>query len=313
MADELGVSETTDSSLVAPKLTDAPLHEEEMLGQDAFEPAAAAAMHGDLSGSADSPLATSFIYAVGRIEPEYPSLAVEKELAQVAGRSDTVGLTDTDVLRTVLADRENRYLARQLAWVLTVESLETYLLLPRDPADVDVLIEALRSPPRRDDVDVVVGVRGPLASPEMARGLVVPIVYFDQIYSFDTESLVRAIPRPDEVRDETFRSSSLELFERMRQIADNAGGTNEHRALNYLAVCYPRIYADAAEALARNETLSSVDVRRSRLGGETRTIVDVVFNYTDRATDVTTSNFVRVDVTEEFPFLVTKLSPYFYR
>jgi hypothetical protein len=42
-------------------------------------------------------------------------------------------------------------------------------------------------------------------------------------------------------------------------------------------------------------------------------LMDVIFSYTNRKTDVTEKFFVRVDVTEEFPFLVTKLSPYFDR
>ena len=41
--------------------------------------------------------------------------------------------------------------------------------------------------------------------------------------------------------------------------------------------------------------------------------LDVIFSYTNRYTDVTEKYFVRVDVTEEFPFLVTKLSPYYDR
>jgi hypothetical protein len=45
----------------------------------------------------------------------------------------------------------------------------------------------------------------------------------------------------------------------------------------------------------------------------TRRIVDVIFSYTNRNTDFTEKFFVRVDVTEEFPFLVTKLSPYYDR
>ena len=38
-----------------------------------------------------------------------------------------------------------------------------------------------------------------------------------------------------------------------------------------------------------------------------------VFFYTNRNTDVTEKSFRGVDVTEEFPFLVTKLSPYYDR
>jgi hypothetical protein len=58
--------------------------------------------------------------------------------------------------------------------------------------------------------------------------------------------------------------------------------------------------------------LSAVEVRPSPLSG-TRNIVDVIFSYTNRNTDVTEKFFVRVDVTEEFPFLVTKMSPYYDR
>ena len=98
----------------------------------------------------------------------------------------------------------------------------------------------------------------------------------------------------------------------MTQLADNAGATDEHRALNYLVVRYPAIYARTAEAYAANASLSSVDVRASRLAA-VRNIVDVIFSYTHRETDVTEKAFVRVDVTEEFPFLVSRLAPFYDR
>jgi hypothetical protein len=53
-------------------------------------------------------------------------------------------------------------------------------------------------------------------------------------------------------------------------------------------------------------------VRSSPLSG-TRKLVDVIFSYTNRNTDFTEKFFVRMDMTEEFPFLVTKLSPYYDR
>jgi hypothetical protein len=96
------------------------------------------------------------------------------------------------------------------------------------------------------------------------------------------------------------------------QIADNAGATDDHRALNYLAVRYARIYAHTAEMHRRNLSLSGVEVRPSRLS-VTRKIVDVIFSYRSRGTDVVEKYFVRVDVTDEFPFLVTKMSPFYER
>lgn len=256
--------------------------------------------------------APSYVFTLGRVEPRFPSLGVEKELAQVTGRAETAGLTDRQAVQSVLSQRPNRYLARQLCWVLTIEGLETYLLFPRDPADFDLLVEAVRPVPRATDVDVVIGVRGPLAPPEACNGLMVPIVVFDQLYSFDVDSLIRSIPRPEAIPEDRFGSTAEELFGRIMQMADNAGATDEHRALNYLAVRYPAIYATTADAFGRNASLEGVEVRPSRLSG-VRKIVDVILSYTNRQTDVTEKYFVRVDVTEEFPFLVTRLSPFYER
>ena len=72
-------------------------------------------------------------------------------------------LNDRRAAHAVLSQRQNRYLARQLCWVMTIEGVETYILQPRDPADFDLLLETVRADPQRTDVDVVIGVRGPIA------------------------------------------------------------------------------------------------------------------------------------------------------
>jgi hypothetical protein len=239
-------------------------------------------------------MSLSYVYAIGRVEARFPNLAAEKEFAQATGRTDTAGKTD------------------QLCWVLTIQGLETYLLRPRDPADIDLLVEAIRPAPTPNDIDVVIGLRGPIAPPEMCNGLMVPIVAFDQIYSFDRDALIKAIPKPEKTTAAQFRPAVEELFCRIMQMTDNAGATDDHRALNYLAMRYPAIYAKAAEEFARDASLTGVDVRPSPLSS-TRNIVDVIFSYTNRNTDFTEKFFVRCDMTEEFPFLVTKLSPYFDR
>jgi PatG Domain len=256
--------------------------------------------------------ASTYVYAIGRIEPRFPRPSVEKEFVQAVGRDKTSGLTDRQALHAVLSKPENRYLVRQLCWVMTIEGLETYILVPRDPADITLLVEALRPTPQPWDLDCVIGFRGSIAGPEVCNGLLVPIVAFDQIYSFDRDALIKAIPRPEKTTAKDFAPAAEELFDRIMQMADNAGATDEHRALNYLAVRYPAIYASAAEAFGRNASVTAVDVAPSPLSG-TRNVVDVIFSYTNRNTDVTEKFFTRVDVTEEFPFLVTKLSPYYDR
>lgn len=265
---------------------------------------------GPIAPGADA--TTSFVYAIGRIQARFPNISVEKEFAQVTGRTDTAGMTDQEAFHTVLSKRENRYLARQLCWVLSIHALETYLLAPRDPADIDLLLEAVRPAPTPNDIDVVIGLRGPIAPPQMCNGLLIPIVVFEQIYSFDREALIRSIPKPENTSVEQFGPAAEELFYRIMQMTDNAGATDEHRALNYLAMRYPAIYGKAAEEFNRDFSLSGVEARPSPLSG-TRKIVEVIFAYTNRNTDFTEKFFVRCDMTGPFPFLISKMSPYYDR
>jgi len=275
----------------------------------AISPQAGCATCGGPVGMTVKPL---YVYAIGKVEARFPNLAAEKEFAQATGRSDTAGKTDQQTFHAVLSKREHRYLVRQLCWVLTIQGLDTYLLVPRDPADIDLLVEAIRPASSPNDIDVVIGLRGPIAPPEMCNGLMVPIVAFDQIYSFDRDALIKAIPKPEKSTAAQFAPAAEELFNRVIQLTDNAGATDDHRALNYLAMRYPGIYAKAAEEFAKDCSLSGVEVRPSPLSG-TRNIVEVIFAYTNRNTDYTEKCFVRCDVTEEFPFLVTKLGPYYDR
>lgn len=256
--------------------------------------------------------APSWVYAIGRIEARFPTISVEKEVAQAVGRAETKGLTDRETLHEVLSKSENAYLARQLCWVMTIEGLETYLLIPRDSTELKLLVAALRPNPKPSDLDVIIGAKGPIAQPQMCNGLMVPIVVFDQIYSFDRETLLKGVGKSDKAHADRIEQAAGEVFDRIMLMTDNAGAANYHRALNYLAVRYSRIYEAVAEAFVHDESLSAVDVHRSPLSA-TREIVDVIFSFTNRNTDVTAKQFVRVDVTDEFPFLVTKLSPYFDR
>jgi hypothetical protein len=257
-------------------------------------------------------MGTGFVYAIGRIEARFPRLSVEKEFAQVAAQVDAKGLTDRQLLQRILSEPGNRYLARQMCWVMTIEGMETYILLPRDQADISLLVETLRANPTPSNLDVVIGIKGPIAPPELCNGLLTPVVVVDQVYSFDREVFIKAIPIPEKMSAKEFAPAAEEHFDRIMQMTDNAGAMDEHRALNYLALRYQRIYEAVSAAHAQNESLSAVDVFPSSLSG-TRKVVDVIFSFTNRATDVVRKEFVRVDVTEEFPFLVTRLSPYYDR
>lgn len=266
----------------------------------------------EAGGDAATPVA--YVFAIGKIDMRFPSLGLEKEFAQATGRSDTAGLTDQQASANVLSKPENRYLARQVCWVMTIEGLETYILVPRDSDGLDLLLASVRPITDVRDIDVVIGLRGPVAPPELCNGLMLPVVGFDQVYSFDRDALINAIPTEKKLAakdDKQFRTVAGDLYDRLTQIADNSGATDEHRALNYLAVRYPAIYG-LADRYGDDFAFTGVETGQSRLSG-VRNVIDVIFSFTNRKTDVLEKYFVRVDVTEEFPFLVTKLQPYYDR
>lgn len=260
-------------------------------------------------------LSRSYVYAIGKVVHRFPNKSIEMELAQAMGRKvedETRGRTHEEVIYNALTDVENRYLARQICYILTIERLETYILVPSDPLDIDRLAQALRPAPELGDIDVIIGRKGPMASPEMCNGLVIPIVIVDQIYSFDRDTLMKEIPRKKDIKDEQFKKTSIALFNHIIQIADNVGMIDEHRALNYLAVRYDEIYHRTQLLQDENYSFNSVEVRLSRLSG-TRKIVDVIFSYENRTNRAMQKWFVRVDVTEEFPFLISPMQQYFER
>lgn len=250
-------------------------------------------------------------YVIGHIEPRYPSLGVEKETRQAVARAGAPNQTEREIMSKVLRDKDNKYLVRQLCWVLLIQGIEQYILVPRD-GDYQPLVDAYRAEPNAGDVELVIGMRGPMAPPTMCNGLLVPILVFDRIYAFDRKSLLDSLKKPLGVDAGRFTALAGDMLDRMLEQSDSAGTSPADIAKNYLAMRYTGIYELAAEQSSKNASLTSISVMPSPLSG-TRRVVDVVFAFTDRTTDVTSKHFVRVDVTECWPFLVSKMAPYYDR
>jgi hypothetical protein len=107
----------------------------------------------------------------------------------------------------------------------------------------------------------------------------------------------------------------IEIFDDMLQLANNTGDADEHRALNYLSVNYPEIYMSqwsGGTTTAPAVYFEGVEARHSPLGSG-RAIIDVILRYMNQASGIVTRYFTSVDVTGQFPYLVTQLQPYFER
>jgi PatG Domain len=248
---------------------------------------------------------SSFVYALGRVEPRFPSLSVEKEFAQAVGRAQTAKLADRQAIHTVLTQPENAYLIRQLCWVFTIEGIDCYVVVPPGSEEARYLVEALRPSPREGDIDVVIGSIGPPVGGRACNGLMLPSVALTQIYSFNIDELVAKLPRPKEVGEAAFKA----VVQTLLQLTENPGVRPDHRAINYLVTRDPALHAAVAQRAQHKESLAGVEVRLSALS-TSRQIKEVVLTFRQRETDAAERLFARVDTTELFPFLVSKLAPY---
>jgi hypothetical protein len=252
---------------------------------------------------------SSFVYAIGRLELRFPSLAIEKELAQAIGKAGTANLTDREAMHAVLSRPEHFYLVRQLCWVLTIKSTDAYLVVPRDPEDTRMLLGALRPNPRAGDIDVVVGWIGPLGGGRACNGVQLPTLTLAQLYSFDIDEFVHHLPKPEQISDQTFAATVQEVIQRICQLSENLGYRDDHRVLNYLVTRDPLLYKTVADRHVQNSSLATVKVNVSPLSGA-RNVMDAVLEFRNRATDVLDKVSAQVDVTEVFPFLISKWGPY---
>lgn len=261
----------------------------------------------------DTNIQKNFVYVLGKIQTKFPSLGIKKEYFQAVERLDTAGRTDYEVMKTVISNKENQYLLKHIRWILTMEGIEIYNLKPSNPTDFNLLAESLTSP-SSTDVNVVIGTCGSESTSNMHQDHKLPIVHFDQIYSINLNTLMKTLPKPRDKAKEgkDYSAKSEELLHRIMQMSDNVGAIDEHRALNYLAARYPACYEKTVEMHHKDFSLSAIEVKTSRLS-RSRKILDCIFTYTNRKTDINEKWFCRVDSTELFPFLVTSLSPYYDR
>jgi hypothetical protein len=250
---------------------------------------------------------TGAVYAVGRLQVRFPSLGAEKEYVQLTG-GDPHTLVQVADLKTVLAQSENRYLARKMCWIFSAPAADVCVIIPRHDSDLDELIDMLEG----DDTDIVQAL---VAVPNLelldaacaASGLLP--VWATQFLSFSMEEFVRSCPAPKGVdsHDSAYEQIIRRLFAQLTQRTDNRGLSDEHRALNYLALRYPPVYHLTWSAAKEGKVLIGVDTLPAHT--MTRRIIAVRVVFRDPSTYVHERCQCHVDVTDEFPFLVSPFRP----
>jgi hypothetical protein len=262
---------------------------------------------------------SGFVYAIGTIEAEYPNIGIEREMQAMARHLGIEIEPDRDLSAKATEDRHwqhavlsrdpklTRYIARQLRWRLTIEDFPVFVLSPGDPNYLEDLIDALNRPkytkPARsggkraakeappieaysghaEDLDVVVGVIGP----QTANGTSILV---DQLF---------------QITHSQCTPSGLPYFS---QISDNHGITDADRAYNFLAARY----TPPLPSQLGGFELCGLRVTPSRLGTGFGRILRGIYTFRNNA-GAEKEYFVRVDVTNEFPLMISPMQPYLER
>ena len=249
-----------------------------------------------------------YVYAIGRISLKFPSLALEREFKQ---RETAMRLSPSEDRNKRISKvlEENGHLAANMCYLLTIGGIPAYILVPGGPYLRKPLLEAISLGEAAEAHVVVIGRVTSMAPPHLCAGVLAPIVICDQIYVFHihewltslTSSLEAALSER-KIEHQHFSAISRRVFSRVVQSTENVGATDTHRALNYLVMQHPGIFLAAAERSASRE-LDRIDTQLIQ-GASTRKQVAVVLSFIDPNTGVAERLFTRVDVTEEWPFVV---------
>ncbi|MBL9101213.1 MAG: hypothetical protein JNL82_09655 [Myxococcales bacterium] len=254
-----------------------------------------------------------YVYAIGRIRPFFPSRDVEKEYQQLLPTPLPPGLT-TDEQRLQYVLQKNPYLAREMGWAFAVQEVDIYRLRPQTALELDAFVAAIvPKDPTQTTYDRVVGELEPSLDGDLPGAVVNTTAQFS-LKSL-TADVIAALSSQG-VSPLPTQAQILEIFEDMLQLADNTGDSDELRALNYVSINYPEVYVaqygSAVPGSPATVYFAGVEVRRSALGGA-RTIVDVILRYENQTTGLVNRYYTSVDVSGQYPFLVTRLQPYFER
>lgn len=264
-----------------------------------------------------------YVYAFGVLDTKYPSLSVQNEFQQAASRDQVIGPLG-NINYEVLSQGQNAYLAREMCFVLRIDGVDSYIVKPRSQVELYEMISTLQMQTTGAPIySAIIGPLGPLAPPDMCDGLQLPVVVCNQIYSFTEANFVQAVTdnlsASGAITNPTNQTTLQvqDMFQQiMLELTDNMGESDEHRAVNYVALRYPDIYSLAvrmASTPIQGQSLIYLFQRISAMPASvqgTRRVVDVLLHFRERDTGQLVDYYCRVDVTGQFPFLIAKLSRY---
>jgi hypothetical protein len=249
-------------------------------------------------------------YAIGHLEPRFASLGVEKEFQQLAAALGTERNVSYDSLEEIVGSESGSYLLDHLCWIFRVHGSDVFFVQPWD-RDEKFRLLAMSSAGNNDErFDVIVGAAAfSLPTPScVSSGL--PAVYPAQVFSFTFEDFIANVPRPTDGGSDVFPSIVRSVLQHSLNRVQNFDTMDADRAINYLTLRYPDIYATADSLAGARWELERIEtsIVQSR---EARQIVTARYVFGSDVGSRRRTFECRVDVTDVFPFLASSLREVF--
>lgn len=282
------------------------------------------------------------VYAVGTLQARFPSLSVEKEFFQALPSpstggstsdggisfdvSDEVGLLQLNLsqnltgnLYTVLSQAENFYIAREMCWSLTnTDGNEIYSIIPASNQRLNELIGAIKPDTNGNLQNYIItgGMKAGFVNPSCMNGDA-PVVMLVNLLPASTEQIVSKVTQQDNSVNATYLQG---LVDEILSLNANDGMTDHDRALNYVLYNNMDIYLRSYQHLYNSNNngpnpsgYQLVNIRTEWGGSTARKIVRIILDYQGIDSGATQSWYSSVDVTGQFPFLLTGYSRYLQR
>jgi len=255
----------------------------------------------------------SYVYAVGAIVPDFPSLSVEKEFLQSLPEQAAQQLQATTTANKalsmasltpyfydVLSAESNFHLAREMQWnFVNVDNNQLFSIVPSSNARLKELINATKINSDTTPVN-----RQVLVGRKKSSGHVL-MTHMTGVSEGKLASLVCG-------KNAAINQSKLiPIIEFILSLQANDGASVKSRAINYALYFNSEIYAKSYELLYGAASNGANPSGYQLLGIKTRQQeynnghqVDIIFDYAGINSGAPQSWYCSVDVSGEFPYLL---------
>ncbi|WP_047042611.1 hypothetical protein [Vibrio mexicanus] len=255
----------------------------------------------DLRTAMDAP---SYIYALGRVQAQFPSKSIENLYKEVVFQKFGPAAASKSQF-DVLSLPEHRFLARKMCWTLTIDGHDCYVLNAKTPALLDAFIAALESKSNQQ-FDYVIAHLGSYATDNQCNGRSLQIAHVHQVQSFTAEDYCQVLSQQTEIE----LSKIKPLFNSMLKFCRNSGSTPAQRALNYVSLKCTSLYKTfTAPMLAQNKDGIEFEQIEAQVadGSHNREVICLIFSYLNPESKRVDKQHINIDVTELYPFSCSEL------